>query len=221
MPGQLTPKGEISRQAILAAAYPLFLEKGYHGTSSRDIARGAGLTVGGVYAHFTGKEDIFIDVLRVYNLFRQVIPAIASAQGETTQALVTAMAQAMLAALAHQPQALNLMFIELVEFQGRHFALLFPEVFPAMGAAMAQITIDPQDLRPISPLTLIRSFFGFFFSFYMTSAIFTHQLPSDDETLSEFTDIYLHGILADPQLTHISPAVTLQPNDPPDQSQPV
>jgi hypothetical protein len=47
MPGQLSPKGAISRQAILAAAYPLFPEKGYHGTSSRDM-RGCILREAGI-----------------------------------------------------------------------------------------------------------------------------------------------------------------------------
>ena len=39
-------KGEASQQRIVEAAYALFLEQGYHGTSMRQIAERAGLTMG-------------------------------------------------------------------------------------------------------------------------------------------------------------------------------
>ena len=41
-------KGERTRATILAVAYNLFVTTGYHGTSMRLIADGAGLVVGGV-----------------------------------------------------------------------------------------------------------------------------------------------------------------------------
>ena len=84
----------------------------------------------------------------------------------------------------------------MVEFQGRHFALIFPEVFPSLGSAMSGMFQPGAHLRPISRPTLIRSFFGYFFSYFMTNVIFRDQLPNDDEALREFTDIYLNGILA-------------------------
>jgi AcrR family transcriptional regulator len=196
MTKRLTPKGETSRQSIIQSAYQIFLEKGYHAASIRDISQRCGLTIGGVYAHFNGKEDIFIEVLKAYHPFRQVIPAIASARGETSQELVYSMARGMIAALGSQREALNLFFTEVVEFQGRHFALIFPEVFPSLGSAMSGMFQPGANLRPISRPTLIRSFFGYFFSYFMTNVIFRDQLPNDDEALREFTDIYLNGILA-------------------------
>ena len=55
-------RGERTRCEILAAAYQLFSQKGYHGTSMREIARQSGLALGGIYNHFSSKEDIFIQV---------------------------------------------------------------------------------------------------------------------------------------------------------------
>jgi hypothetical protein len=51
-------------------------------------------------------------------------------------------------------------------------------------------------LRPIPQPVLIRSFFGYFFSYFMTHIIFQDLLPNDDEALRQFTDVYLNGILA-------------------------
>ena len=48
-------KGERTRQEILQSAHQLFLKNGYHGTSMRQIAEGAGIAVGGIYNHFASK----------------------------------------------------------------------------------------------------------------------------------------------------------------------
>lgn len=45
--------------AILAAGQRLFRRQGYRGTSLRDVMSEAGLTIGGFYAHFESKSDLF------------------------------------------------------------------------------------------------------------------------------------------------------------------
>jgi AcrR family transcriptional regulator len=48
---------------ILDAALTAFAEQGYHGTSIRDIAARAGLSVPGVYHHYRAKQDILLDLI--------------------------------------------------------------------------------------------------------------------------------------------------------------
>ncbi|KTR87870.1 hypothetical protein NS220_16935 [Microbacterium testaceum] len=48
---------------ILTAALEVFLEKGYHGASVREIAQRAGLTVPSLYYHHESKEGLLRDVL--------------------------------------------------------------------------------------------------------------------------------------------------------------
>ncbi len=43
---------------LLAAATSEFAERGYHGTSVRDIARDADMTVAGLYHHFPSKQEL-------------------------------------------------------------------------------------------------------------------------------------------------------------------
>lgn len=43
---------------LLVAAVQAFAERGYHGTSTRDIAARVGLSPGGLYVHFPSKEDL-------------------------------------------------------------------------------------------------------------------------------------------------------------------
>ena len=52
-----------TKELLLQAALALFAEKGYEGTSVRDIARSVGLSESVLYAHFSSKRAIFDAVL--------------------------------------------------------------------------------------------------------------------------------------------------------------
>jgi AcrR family transcriptional regulator len=56
-------QGAASPDAIREAAVTAFLEHGFHGTSVRDVATGAGISVAGLYHHFPSKVDILFDLM--------------------------------------------------------------------------------------------------------------------------------------------------------------
>ena len=51
--------GQRTRQAILDAALDLFADKGYFGTSLRDVASAVGVRESALYNYFAGKEALF------------------------------------------------------------------------------------------------------------------------------------------------------------------
>lgn len=53
-----------SKESILEAAIRVFSEKGYSQTTIREIAKKAGISVGGVYIYFTNKEEIYFTLLK-------------------------------------------------------------------------------------------------------------------------------------------------------------
>ncbi len=55
---------ERTRSAILASAAKLMRERGIVGARVADVMQGAGLTVGGFYAHFGSKEELVDETLR-------------------------------------------------------------------------------------------------------------------------------------------------------------
>lgn len=57
-------KGEQTMQALLTAAQKLFAEKGFRGTSIRDIVTEAGSNVAAVNYHFGSKENLYREVFR-------------------------------------------------------------------------------------------------------------------------------------------------------------
>ena len=49
---------------VIAAASALFAERGFHGTTARDIARRATVNVAAGHYHFGSKEALYLEVLR-------------------------------------------------------------------------------------------------------------------------------------------------------------
>lgn len=72
------PRRSGSREAVESAARALFIEKGFEGTSVDEIARRARVSKPTIYAHFGGKEGLFIHVLEVA-CSRLLAPIIAPA----------------------------------------------------------------------------------------------------------------------------------------------
>ena len=52
-----------SRADVVTAAGRLFAERGYHGTSMRDLGRELGLQGSSLYSHITSKEDLLVEVV--------------------------------------------------------------------------------------------------------------------------------------------------------------
>jgi AcrR family transcriptional regulator len=195
------PRGERTQADIIEAAHQLFIENGYHGTSMRQMAESAGIAVGGIYNHFASKEEIYLAVFLAYNPYADIIPAMMSAQGEDLESLLRDAAHRMVGALNERLDFLNLMFIELVEFDGRHFPQLFQIFFPQVMEFARRTMQDREALRPIPPPLLMRAFLGLFFSYTLTEILIAKQMPPEMsvDALDHFVDIYLYGVLKDGQ----------------------
>lgn len=75
----------MGKQEILSQSLRLFLEKGYDGASMSDIASAVGIQKASLYAHYTGKEEIFYAVFSdVLEEYRRLISYFSARQaGET------------------------------------------------------------------------------------------------------------------------------------------
>ena len=197
-----TTRGEHTRTAILQAAHDLFVQQGYHGTSMRQIAQQAHLALGGVYNHFASKEQVFEAVFLAFHPYHEVLPLISNAQGDTVEQLFQDAMQRMVHAVEEHPGFLNLMFIELVEFNSTHTRKLFSTLFPQGQQIVQRLTGSfPEQLRPFPELVVVRTFLGLFLGYYLTQAALNPGAPQETrlDAVQQFVDIYLNGILAHPQ----------------------
>ncbi|MBC7549404.1 MAG: TetR/AcrR family transcriptional regulator [Cellulomonas sp.] len=96
------------REVILDSAVRNFTELGFHGTSMRDIARGADVSVASIYHHFPSKQEILQDIM--LRTLRDVLAltraAVAEAGAGTTERLDALMTSWVLFHTTRQAEAL-------------------------------------------------------------------------------------------------------------------
>ncbi len=190
-------KGERTRQAVLEAAYELFLEQGYAATSMRQIAERAGLALGGIYNHFPSKEAIFSEIILDRHPYKQILPILARTQAEDVEGFVRAAARTLVNELGKRPDFIKLMFIEIVEFNGKNMPRMIGEVLPQVLPLIDKFNKNKRVLRKMSPFVFFRAFLGLFFSYYMTELLLANAPAAlmQGNALEDFVEIFLHGVM--------------------------
>lgn len=191
-------KGERTRLAIEDAAIELFMEQGYHATSMRQIAERANLALGGIYNHFKSKEEIFEAIIVDKHPYRKILPLILEAEGENMEDFLRNGLKITLNELNSQPMYLKLMFIEFVEFNGRHGAAMLKEIAPSVLPVFEKLVKSRKELRVTNPAMLMRTFFGLIISYFITEMVISNSVISKlmpKNPADAYVDIFLHGVL--------------------------
>jgi AcrR family transcriptional regulator len=194
-------KGESTRMGIEDAAIALFMDQGYHATSMRQIAKHTKLALGGIYNHFSSKEEIFEGIIIDKHPYKVILPAIVAAEGETLEDFFKNAFHIVISELGERPEFVNLMLIELVEFKGKHGAMMLREIAPKILPIFERVVKGRKDLRVTNPALLMRSFIGMVVSYLITQMIISNSvmsklMPKNAE--DAYVDIFLHGILKEP-----------------------
>jgi AcrR family transcriptional regulator len=190
-------KGERTRQAVIEAAYELFLEQGYAATSMRQIAERAGLALGGIYNHFQSKEAIFSELIIERHPYKQILPVLVSTPADDVETFVRTAAKTLVSELGKRPDFIKLMFIEIVEFNGRNMPNMLDKVLPQVLPLIKKFNKNKKVLRKMSPITFFRVFLGLFISYYMTELMLTNTPAAliKGNALDDFIEIFLHGVM--------------------------
>ena len=191
-------KGTVTRLVIEEAAIALFMEQGYHGTSMRQIAKRAKHPVGGIYNHFSGKEELFEGIIIDKHPYRTILPAIIAAEEVRLEEFFKNAFHIIISEMSERPEFVNLMLIELVEFKGKHGAVMLREIAPKVLPIFERVIKSRKDLRMTNPAVLMRSFIGMVVSYLITDMVIANSVISKlmPKNVSDaYVDIYLHGIL--------------------------
>ncbi|RJF86634.1 TetR/AcrR family transcriptional regulator [Oleomonas cavernae] len=173
------------RGEILQAALHLFAERGFDGTSVRDIARAVGLNEGTLYHYFPGKEAIFAAILaeRGYGAAQVDLDlgpgprSLAEMLGQVGRHFLQALREnapltaVLLRESIRHPPALSEPgkgLQALIESRARRLARLF-----AQGA--------PPASRPVTPDFAAGQFFGSLATFWIAETFIAGHTVSVDE----------------------------------------
>ncbi len=115
-------RSDAATKKVLKAARALFSRQGFRATSMRQIAKRSGLSVGNLYHHFGGKEEIF---RRLIDQYWQVLmdPELplnrVFARGRFPDDLEE-LAAAIESVVEKNATSILLIYIDVIEFKGKH-----------------------------------------------------------------------------------------------------
>jgi AcrR family transcriptional regulator len=140
---------------IIAAAAQLFARKGYHGTSTREIARLAEVSENTLFRHFDHKEDIFWSALRSRSAALQprwdLLDEIRA--GGTPDVVLPQILEVLTDTANYRPEVLRLIAVAFLELQGEAESLcrdvlspLFSKISRYLAASIEKgevVEVDP------------------------------------------------------------------------------
>jgi len=146
-----------TREALVAAARPLFAERGYAGVGTEEIVRAAGVTRGALYHHFDGKRQLFEAVYEQVEaeLSERIAVGALGANAASPLEAMHAGAEMMLAA-STEPETQRIALLDgpavlgwdrWREIAAEHGLGL---IEATLQAAIAAGEIDPQPVRPLA-----------------------------------------------------------------------
>lgn len=189
---------------ILQAALKLFAQRGYGGTTTRDLAQAAGVAEGTLFRHFENKKAILVAVASQgwVDILTDLLTELSEMEGY--RAIGQVMQRRMLN-LRKNSNIMRVCFME-AQFHPELREQIQTQVITKMidvAEAFFQTAIDRGIYRPINPRVLARIFLGMF-----TVAGFSQDTLGDDngsdhgstESMRELaeglSDVFLHGVLA-------------------------
>jgi AcrR family transcriptional regulator len=154
--------------------------------------------LGGIYNHFASKDEIFEGIILDKHPYKILLPAILAAQEDALEDFFRHAFHLIINEMGKRPEFVNLMLIELVEFKGKHGAVMLREIGPKMLPVFEKVIKSRKNLRIANPAFLMRSFIGIVVSYMITEMIISNSMISKlmpKNTEDAYIDVFLHGIL--------------------------
>jgi AcrR family transcriptional regulator len=148
---------EATRAALIAAARPLFAQRGYAGVSTEEISAAAGVTRGALYHHFDGKRELFEAVYERIEVELAERIASGALQANASSPLTAMRAGAEMFLLAStEPETQQIVLLDGPSVLGwdrwREIATEhgLGLIEATLAAAVEAGEIDPQPVRPLA-----------------------------------------------------------------------
>lgn len=197
------------RSGIETAAKDLFIKQGFHATSMRDISKYAEVSLGNLYNYYETKEAIFESIINRYLIevdqkLKEIFDEIEEPLHPTAMHKLGQMVGNLVD--SHSDFWL-LMYIDVLEFQNRHFRKMFEglsEKFRNIFAGKFEEAHANGDLRfGIDPAVAFTAAYMQFFNYFLVEKLFggnEHLGLSDEQALNSLTKIFSYGVLSDRKL---------------------
>ena len=151
----LTPRASAVQGRIVQAAVALFSRQGYHGTSTREIARLADVSEVTVFRYFEHKDDIFWSALQ--SSFSAIKPRLESlnrtSMREAPEVVLPEIIRLLLDIATFSPELVRLIAIAFLELRGRAEDVCREHLTPLFAVISEYLTsnIESGRVRNLNP----------------------------------------------------------------------
>jgi len=195
---------DTKRRRIEEAARDLFIRRGFHATSMRDIARGADTSLGNLYNYYPTKEDILESIISKYQKvidarLRAIFEEVDEPFHPDSLRRFGAMIRELVS--AHSDFWL-LMYIDVLEFENRHFRKMFEGLAASLRRRFARHFRELKEqgalYEGVDPAVGFTAAYMQFFNYFLVEKLFggkRHMGLSDDRVVDHLTEIFCRGVL--------------------------
>jgi len=187
------------RAQLLEVASRLFAQRGFARTSTREIARAAGISEGAIYRHFRSKEEILFAFLERAAL-GSLQTLVGSLAGATDEEWVRAFFRDRFAMAGRNRDLMKVVLGEALfnpHFAREHHRAVLRPVERLLEREIER-RVRSGSLRRVNPAVAARALMGSFFAFAIWSALYDREgggIP-EEEAVEGLTALFLEGIRA-------------------------
>lgn len=192
--------GPERRELIIQAALTLFSQKGFRGTTTREIARQAGVSEATIFKHFATKEVLYSAIIDAKARAEEVLAAAAEAAAARDDASVlTAVARTIVGRVEKDPAFMRLLLYSALEghaLSEMFFTTQVRRTHQFLAEYLAS-RVREGALRPVDPLLAARGFIGTVVHYLLIHELFGVPRPSHagtGEVIALYVEIFLRGL---------------------------
>jgi AcrR family transcriptional regulator len=185
-----------TRQKIIDAAADVFTKNGYSRTTTRSIAKAAGVSEVTLFRHFETKENLMSEAMETYGSPFLVRTIEKRLTGDYRQDMLM-MGRFFMKMLQERSGAICFAISESRHFPGmRKLFSKMPEQLWDMLARYLQKKIDEGVVRKLNPGAAAQSFFGMYFAYAVSREAFglgPKPEISELDAADQIADIFVNG----------------------------
>jgi len=189
--------GRERQASIIAAAAALFAQKGFNGTTTREIARTAGISEALLFRYFPTKRALYAAIIAAKSQLSQLLASVEEAAEKRDDVRVFTLIAGFRIHRGSDPSLLRLLLFSALEghelsdmfFRNRH------RVFYEFLAGYIAKRTKEGAFRKVDPLLAAQSFIGMIVYHRLLHEIFKvppHCTP--EEAVSGYVDVFLEGL---------------------------
>jgi AcrR family transcriptional regulator len=200
MPKQSRPTSQERQASLIAAAASLFAAKGFNGTTTKEIAKAAGVSEALVFKHFPTKRALYAAILAEKVTVDELLGAVEESARKRDDRRVFTLIAGFRIRPGVDSTLLRLLLFSALEghelsemFFGKHHRVLYDHL-----ATYIETRIREGAFRKVDALLAARAFIGMVVHHRLLHEIFGVPMHrSHDDTVTAYVDLFLKGLVKD------------------------